>query len=258
MKGNNLTEKESNILKAVLEYLEKIEDDSSILKGNLLKDEGKEFIYNNVNAFIIGLIADQSVNASVAWSLPYKLSKRIGYFDFNRILKEYNEEDLEGLIRQNKALHRYPKKMANYIYSAIYDIVNKYDSNASNIWKGQSAASIVSNLEKFKGISHKKASLGTLILVRDMNVNILDKENIDIAYDIHIRRLFLRLGLVDCDNQKEIIEEAKKLYPSFPGKLTTAFWNLGRTFCFPTNPLCLKCPLCNLCCKAIDKSKNVK
>ncbi len=211
-----------------------------------------------MNAFVIGLIADQSVKAEIAWSLPNKLSERMRGFDFNKILSEYNEKDIEKFIKEKPALHRYPSKMANYIYSAVNDIVNKYDSNAENIWKNKSASEIVSSLEQFKGISHKKASLGTLILVRDMNADILDKENIDISYDVHIRRLFLRLGIINNDTQEEVLAEAKKLYPEFPGRLTTAFWTLGREVCRPTDPSCLICPLYQCCNKDFEKSKNVK
>lgn len=50
---------------------------------------------------------------------------------------------------------------------------------------------IVERLEAFSGISHKKASLACLLLWRDLGVEISDKENIDIAYDVHIRRIFL-------------------------------------------------------------------
>lgn len=258
MINNNLDKKELEILKSILNYLKEIEDENSILKGNLLKDEEKQFILNDLNAFIIGLISDQSVKAEIAWSLPYKLSDRLGSFDFKEILKKYNEKDLEDIIRTKPSLHRYPSRMANYIYNAMIDIVSKYDSKAENIWKNKTAAEIVESLEKFKGISHKKASLGTLILVRDLGIDIIDKENIDIAYDIHIRRLFLRLGLVDEDVQEKILEEARKIYPEFPGRLTTAFWTLGREMCHPTEPSCLICPLYECCDKDLEKSKNVK
>ena len=246
------------ILKSILGYLQEIEDKNSILKGDLVKEEEKQFILNNLNAFIIGLISDQSVKAETAWSLPYKLSERLGNFEFKEILKKYTEKDIEDIIREKPSLHRYPSRMANYIYNAMNDIVTKYDSNAENIWKNKTAAEIVESLEKFKGISHKKASLGTLILVRDLGIDIIDKKNIDIAYDIHIRRLFLRLGLVNEDVQEKILEEARKIYPEFPGRLTTAFWTIGREFCRPTEPTCLICPLYDCCDKDLEKSKNIK
>ena len=258
MKNQKLTQQELDVIKTILIYLNKIEDENSILKGNLLKKEEKQFIFDNLNAFVIGLIADQSVKAEIAWSLPYKLYQRIGSFDFKEILNNYTESDIENIIREKPSLHRYPSKMANYIYNAMQEIVSKYNSNVSNIWLNKSAAEIVESLEKFKGISHKKASLGTLILTRDLDVDILDKENIDIAYDIHIRRLFVRIGLVNEDSQENILNEAKKLYPEFPGKLTTAFWTLGREICRSCNPSCLVCPLYNYCDKNIDKSNHIK
>lgn len=244
-----LEEKEKYIKEAIFDYLEKVEMDNSILRGNILKKEEKEFIINNPNAFIIGLIADQSVKAELAWSLPYKLSKRLNTFDFSIILNTENIESLDKIIREKPSLHRYPNRIATYIYNAMKDIVTKYNNDASTIWKNQTAQEIVNRLEEFKGISHKKASLGTLILVRDMDIDILDKQNIDIAYDIHIRRLFTRLELVNEDTQDKVLAAAKRLYTDFPGKLTTAFWVLGRDICRPTNPLCDKCPLFDVCKK---------
>lgn len=258
MNQDNLIKKESEILKIILNYLNKIENNNSILKGNMLKDEEKEFILNDFNAFIIGLVSDQSVKAEIAWSLPYKLAHRLGTFDFKKILIEYDVDKIEKLIKNKPALHRYPNKMAIYIFEAIKNIVENYDSNAENIWNGKTAKEIVKNLEKFKGIGHKKASLGSLILIRDLSVNISDKENIDIAYDIHIRRLFLRLGLVEEDVQEKVLESARKLYPEFPGKLTTAFWTLGREFCRPTNPLCSLCPLHEVCESDFERLSNIK
>ncbi len=258
MKVQEVTKKELNILRVILNYLNDVEDENSILRGNLLKDEEKQFILNNLNAFVIGLISDQSVKAEIAWSLPYKLFSRIGYFDFDKILNNFDVISLENIIKQYPSLHRYPARMANYIYSAMKDIVELYDGKSENIWENKTAQEIVESFEKFKGISHKKASLGTLILVRDLDANILDKENIDIAYDIHIRRLFLRIGLVDEDSQEQILNEARKLHPEFPGRLTTAFWTLGRELCRPTDPACLICPLYEYCDKNFEKTKNIK
>lgn len=255
---NKKLKKELEISKLILNYLDKIEDSNSILKGDLLNKQEKDFILENMNAFIIGLIADQSVKAELAWSLPYKLANRLGTFDLQTILEKYDICELKNVIREKPALHRYPSKMAEYIYEAIQKIVNEYDCDAKNIWENKSAYDIVNSLEKFKGISHKKASLGTLILVRDLNQPIIDKQNIDIAYDIHIRRLFLRIGLVDEDNQAKILASARQIYPEFPGRLTTAFWTIGREICRPTEPSCLICPVYNVCDKNIEKTKNLK
>ncbi len=249
--------KEYEIAKIILNYTKEIETESSILKGDLLSQNEKEFVLNNPNAFLIGLISDQSVKAELAWSLPYKLSQRLNTFDLNKILKDFDTDSLEAIIKEKPALHRYPNRMAMYIYEAIKKIITEYSGNAQNIWDNKSAKEIVDSLEQFKGISHKKASLGTLILIRDLNANIIDKENVDIAYDIHIRRLFLRLGLVDNDIQEEVLESAKRMNPKFPGELTTGFWHIGREICRPTNPSCLICPLFSECNRELEKTKSL-
>lgn len=96
------------------------------------------------------------------------------------------------------------------------------------------------------------------MLVRDLGINVLDKENIDITYDVHIRRIFLRLGLISQDSQELILATAKKIYPPFPGRLTTLFWVIGRNFCHLTNPDCVNCPLYKYCEKNLEKSQNIK
>lgn len=244
MKIINNDEKINNVLKS---FLPVIEQDYSILKGNLLKDDEKSFIYNNPNAFVIGLISDQSVKAELAWSLPYSLYKRLGTFDFKYIVQNFDAQFLEKVIKEKPALHRYPNRMANYIFFAMKKILEDYNNDAQKIWKNQQASVIVKRLEEFKGISHKKASLGTLILIRDLGVDIEDKQNIDIAYDVHIRRIFLRMGLVEKDTQENIINKSKKINPKFPGELTTSFWAIGRKYCFANNPNCDNCPLHHYC-----------
>ncbi len=240
-----LEEKINDILEI---YMPTIINENSILKGDLLDKKSKEFILNNANAFIIGLISDQSVKAELAWSLPYNLYKRLGCFDFEFIINNYNVYDIEKIIKDKPALHRFPSRMANYIYEAMKMIVYNYDGDASNIWKDKDAEKIIERFEDFKGISHKKASLGTLLLVRDMDIDLIKKEKIDIAYDVHIRRLFLRIGLVLDDKMEDVLSSARKIKPEFPGELTTSFWTIGRKYCHSSKPDCDRCPL-NNCCK---------
>lgn len=232
--------------------------DNSILSDNMLKAEERNFLLSDWNAFLIGLIADQSVKAEMAWRLPYYLSKRLGYFDFDKIIKEQTIESLEAIIKEKPALHRYPRKMAEYVFFAIKTIVEKYDSKAQNIWKNDlNAEHVVAKLEEFKGISHKKAALGTLLLVRDFGVTLNNLSCIDIAYDVHVRRIFLRMGLTDKDNIKDVTAEARNICNEFPGSLTLPFWVAGREYCRPTNPNCEECYLNRFCMKKTELGKDL-
>ncbi|QVK18267.1 endonuclease III [Mycoplasmatota bacterium] len=239
----------NEIFKSLQIYEKEIVNNYNIFKGNLLEDEVKKFLITNPNAFLFGLISDQSIKAELAWSLPLRLKERIGYFNIKRIANEINEEEMETIIKKKPSLHRYPKNIAKYLIYASKILVYKYDGNASNIWKNTSAKELIMRLQEFKGISHKKASLGCLLLVRDFNLDLIDKENINIVYDIHIRRIFLRAGLCENDKIEDIYNAAKKIYPQFPGYLTSMFWAIGRDICRPKNPECNLCPIEKHCMK---------
>lgn len=234
---------QSNILK----YEVEISDDFNIFKGSLLGDKERNFIQNDANAFLFGLISDQSVRAELAWSLPYNLSLRLGEFNIKQIAN-MEVSDLESVLKTKPALHRYPSNIAKYLKAAANMILDKYSGQASNIWNnGATAAEIVARLEEFKGISHKKAALGTLLLVRDLDVEIKDKYNINLAYDIHIRRICVRTGFAAEDSLEEIINVGREIFPEFPGRLTSSFWAIGRDICRPISPECSRCPLDSVC-----------
>lgn len=235
------------IRQKIFAYEKNIKDDFNIFKGDLLEPAACLFVTSNMNAFLFGLISDSSVKAEIAWSLPYRLKERLHHFDLNKIAN-MDIDELTGIIKEKPALHRYPSNIAKYLKAAAELLISKYESDASNIWaNGASAAEIVSRLEAFKGISHKKAALGSLLLVRDLGIDIKDKENINIAYDIHIRRICLRAGFCSQDTIEDVTMAGKHLLPEFPGRLTSSFWAIGRDICRPTNPLCSECPLDDVC-----------
>ena len=38
-----------------------------------------------------------------------------------------------------------------------------------------------------------------MLLIRDFMIEVEDKNNVDIAFDVHVKRVFLRSGLVNKD-----------------------------------------------------------
>jgi len=94
--------------------------------------------------------------------------------------------------------------------------------------------------------------MATNILVRDFGVEVKDKTGIDISYDIHIRRVFLRTGLASKDDMNLMIKEARKLNPKYPGVLDNPCWIIGRKHCHPQDPECNNCPISNVCPKLVN------
>ncbi|MBD5389034.1 endonuclease III [bacterium] len=233
---------------ALFDFEKKLGNEYNIFKGNLLSDAVKSQLSTDFNAFLFGLISDQSTKAEIAWSLPWNLKERLGHFDMRRIA-DMPVTDLENILKTKPALHRYPGNIAKYLHRAANMILNNYDGMAANIWTGQTATETIKRLEDFSGISHKKAALGTYLLVRDFDVDFPDKDAINIAYDVHIRRIFLNAGFVETDTLPNVTAAAQEIYPEFPGRLTNIFWALGRDICRPTWPLCPQCPIRDFCKK---------
>ena len=82
-------------------------------------------------------------------------------------------------------------------------------------------------------------------------------EQSDIAYDVHIRRVFLRARLADRDDRDHMIAVARRLHPTRPGALDLPTWLIGRGWCHPGVPDCAMCPLTKVCPKEIERAAHV-
>jgi endonuclease III len=73
---------------------------------------------------------------------------------------------------------------------------------------------------EFNGIGSKIASMAANALARDFKVPFRDYYSIDISADVHVRRVFGRLGLPSPDaTVEQLIFRARALHPQFPGLL---------------------------------------
>ncbi len=61
--------------------------------------------------------------------------------------------------------------------------------------------------------------MATAILNRDLGVPISDLSGVDIAYDVHVCRVFLRTGLAEHDSVDPMVGVARTLNPEQPGAL---------------------------------------
>jgi endonuclease III len=100
----------------------------------------------------------------------------------------------------------------------------------------------------FDGVGPKIASMATNILARDFKVPFADYYSIDISADVHVRRVFARLGLCASDaTVEQVIYKAKALHPEFPGLMDFPCWEIGRTWCNWRTPECAGCYMRDVC-----------
>jgi len=101
----------------------------------------------------------------------------------------------------------------------------------------------------FDGIGRKKAVMTTEILMRHFGVNLLGKECGQVAYDIQVRRVFLRSGLAEEDSPGAIEAAAAQACPEAPGTIDLPAWLIGRETCRPRSPRCNECVLAGPCAR---------
>ncbi len=215
------------------------------------KEAGKlvENLKEYPHAFVIGCILDRQVKAEVAWLGPVRIQKRVGNFRF-QTLKNLSESEWKAIFNKPPKIHRFTDQMASLTYKAVQRIADTYKNDASNIWTGNiSSGEIICRFLEFEGIGKKIAAMATKILRITFGTKMSSYSAIDVAIDVHVKRVFYRLGLIPKEDGDMAIYTARDLNPEFPGILDTPVWHIGREWCKAQNPDCKTCPMNKLCIK---------
>jgi len=209
---------------------------------------------NHPHAFVIACVMDRQVKAERAWLIPYRVSEKIGGFSIE-VLSALSREDVNRLMREPEPLHRFVDTMADHFHSAVQRIRSNYAGNAALIWAGEpSSAEVVYRFLQFDGVGPKIASMAANILAREFKIPLSDYYSIDISADVHVRRVFSRLGLCAADvTVEQVIYKARALYPEFPGMMDLPCWEIGRNWCKSRRPVCGDCYMNDLCPSAKQK-----
>jgi endonuclease III len=191
---------------------------------------------------------DRQIRAERAWLIPHLISQKLGGFSFSR-LRALSLEDVRELLSRPEPLHRFPEAMSRSFHGAVEHITDAYAGDASRIWRDKPpSAEVVLRFLRFRGVGPKIATMAANILARDFKVPLADHYSIDVSADVHVRRVFTRLGLVgEGASLEEIIYSARALSPDFPGLVDFPAWEIGRTWCRPMSPNCAECYICPVC-----------
>ncbi len=201
------------------------------------------------HAFVLACVMDRQVIAEKAWLIPFRIAEGLGgSFSINDLVR-LTPEDINRLMRQPEPLHRFIDKMSAIFHSAVRRIQSQYSGDASRIWAGRlPSAEAVYRFLEFDGVGPKIGSMAANILARDFKVEFADYLSINISADVHVRRVFSRLGLCCSEpTVEQVIYKARALYPEFPGIMDLPCWEVGRTWCRAKNPDCGQCYMRDVC-----------
>jgi uncharacterized HhH-GPD family protein len=210
-------------------------------------------VKSSPEAFLLAVLFTQGVPAERAWAGPYLLGERLGHLDLVRLAGERDAVD-EAVCRR-PALHRFKHTLAGWISDAASRLLECYAGDASAIWgDAPTAIELTQRLCAFHGIGRKKGAMAVEILRGHFGVEVRGLECGTVAYDVQVRRVFLRSGLVDRDTPADIERAAADACPASPGSLDLATWLVGRQWCHPADPRCEECRLGAVCPRFTERT----
>ncbi len=213
-------------------------------------------ILENPFAFLLGVIYDQGQQAERAWYYPYQLKMTLGNLDPLSVAA-ISLQVMDRIFETTTPLLYYWRMASVRTLRAAYKVCSQYGADVTQIWvEGNPSPKVIQQrFDEFDGVAQKKASMAVNILYRDLGWLTLSKadlKEIDVSNDRHVRRVLLRTGIIDTDDESTLVMRARVLSPEYPGALDLPAWVIGREYCSNSNPNCRACPLGEACPKRIQ------
>ena len=204
-------------------------------------------------AFLLAASVDRGMKAETAWRLPAKMKIVLGHLDPSRIARMSVEEMLD-VLKSIEGRPRYLSAAAQTLIEVATRVVHEYEGDARNLWKNQPAVTINQRMQQVHGVGPGIAAMVVILLdkLKVVTLRPEDYAEMDPKPDVHVQRVFSRLGLCErSPTERDVIQAARRLHPSYPGKLDGPSWHIGRTWCHSERPDCPGCPMSGMCPKLI-------
>ena len=127
-------------------------------EGTATKDpDADQYLRDEPNALLLGLLYDQRILAETAFVGPYKLRQRLGHLDMQTIA-DMDREAFEAVFTEPPAVHRFTNKMVDTTQTVARILAEEYDGTAANIWREGSRTEVVKRVKALPGFGPQKAS----------------------------------------------------------------------------------------------------
>ena len=217
-----------------------------------LEPEASKLVIDDPYAFAIAVSLGRGIKADLIWTLPYYIKNDLGHLD---PLKMYqlSISDLESLFQRLPKKPRYVNAAPRTLQELTTLVVEEFDQDAAQIWVGKTAGQVKRTFQSIYGVGEGIANMSVLLIeaAYPIRFNDLERPRMDIKPDVHTMRVLYRLGVSGAESEIEAIEAARSINPSYPGEIDGALWEIGREWCYATNPNCVQCPMNNVCTKRI-------
>ena len=116
-----------------------------------------QFLRDDPNAVLFGLLYDQRVLAETAFMGPYKLHQRLGHFDMARIA-DMDRDAFADVFTQTPAVHRFTNKMVDLTQQNARVLTESYNGSAAGLWAEGPNAEVEKRVKALPGFGPQKAA----------------------------------------------------------------------------------------------------
>ena len=127
-------------------------------EGTATKDpDADQFLRDEPNAVLLGLLYDQRVLAETAFAGPYKLRQRLGHLDPARIA-DMDRDAFAEVFAEPPAVHRFTNTMADTTRAVARHLADDWGGDAGQIWADGDCAEVERRVRALPGFGPQKAA----------------------------------------------------------------------------------------------------
>ena len=127
-------------------------------EGTATKDpDVDQFLRDEPNAILLGLLYDQRVLAETAFAGPYKLRQRLGHLDMARIA-DMDRDAFAERFTETPAVHRFTNKMVDTTQAVARVLADEYDGDAAALWAEGDCAAVDARVRALPGFGPQKTA----------------------------------------------------------------------------------------------------
>jgi endonuclease III len=199
-------------------------------------------------AMLIGLVLQRGMSAERVWRIPLHLIRELGHLEPGRFA-DMTEADVEAALRRLPERPRYPAQMSTTLVALGKLVRDQFAGDGSRVWMGRRMADVLATLMSLPGVGPGIAHMAVQELMDEVGYSPHPDElpGLDVKADVHVVRVFYRLGITADETRDAALDAARRLHPAFPGLLDWPAWDIGRRLCRPHSPACSECPISEVC-----------
>lgn len=149
-------------------------DTLEIMTGTLYitgETDADELLNNDGNALLIGMLLDQQVPMEWAFKGPATLRARLGHLDPTKIA-EMDVDEFVAVCADKPAIHRFPGSMGKRIHAVCTALVDDYQGDARNLWRGvDDGSELYKRLKALPGFGDEKSKIFVALLAKTQGVS---------------------------------------------------------------------------------------